>query len=226
MSRQDSETSSSSSEDNIEGVNFKVVILGDGAVGKTSLFERFVKNCFAQSYKQTIGVDFFMKKIILPGNVEAALTLWDIGGQQLGSRMLANYLSGVNAVVLCYDITNYESFKNLTDWLEYVNKSLNENPLLVVMGNKVDLNHMRAVRLEAHDNFVAFHNTMSFFVSAKTGDNVNAAFKQIAAKLGGVTLSRREIEADSRVVEAPIVNHPTKHPKKRNVNKKRLCILQ
>ena len=76
-------------------------------MGKTSIATRFSQDSFAQQYKQTVGVDFFMRKLTLPGK-EIALQMWDIGGQSIGSKMVGNYIGGAHAVLLCYDITNYE----------------------------------------------------------------------------------------------------------------------
>ena len=108
-------------------------MVGDGAVGKTSIATRFSSDEFTQSYKQTIGLDFFIKHLILPGaasprnrffspgsfsagDVHVAMQMWDIGGQSISSKMLHNYIFGAHAILLCYDITNYESFANLEDW--------------------------------------------------------------------------------------------------------------
>lgn len=95
-------------EDEVEQLQYKVVILGDGAVGKTSLTSRFCEDHFAASYKQTIGVDWFIKRVVLPGDVHVALQIWDIGGQTIGSKMVSNYIYGAQAVLLVYDITNFQ----------------------------------------------------------------------------------------------------------------------
>jgi Ras-related protein Rab-28 len=75
------------------------VVLGDGAVGKTSVVMKFCQDHFAKRYKQTLGVDLFLKKIVLPGDVHVALSIWDIGGQQIGSKMLHNYIFGAQAIL-------------------------------------------------------------------------------------------------------------------------------
>lgn len=95
---------------------FKIILLGDGAVGKTSIAKRFSDDQFNQIYKQTVGVDFFIRRLKVPPNFNLALQLWDIGGQSIGSKMITNYITGAHAVILCYDITNYDSFVNLEDW--------------------------------------------------------------------------------------------------------------
>mmetsp|Transcript_10798 Transcript_10798/g.30635 ORF Transcript_10798/g.30635 Transcript_10798/m.30635 type:complete len:191 (+) Transcript_10798:595-1167(+) len=79
-----------SDDEEASQVQFKVILCGDGAVGKTSLATRFAQDHFDKSYKQTIGLDFFIKRLILPGGVKVALQIWDIGGQSIGSRMLQN----------------------------------------------------------------------------------------------------------------------------------------
>merc|ERR1712093_229890 len=112
----------SDSDDEGEQMQFKVIVIGDGAVGKTSIVNRFCKDHFANSYKQTIGLDFFMKRLELPGKVDVAMQVWDIGGQTIGGKMIGNYVYGSNAILLTYDITNAESFHNLHDWLNVVKK--------------------------------------------------------------------------------------------------------
>jgi Ras-related protein Rab-28 len=125
-------------EEDIVVHQFKIILLGDGAVGKTSIATRFTEEKFSQNYKQTIGVDFFIKRINLQSNIQIALQIWDIGGQSIGSKMLTNYISGADAVLLCYDITNYESFANLEDWYRLVVKAFDTRPLpyLALCGNK------------------------------------------------------------------------------------------
>ena len=105
-----------SSDDEPEQLQYKVILLGDGATGKTSIAMRFTDDHFAQQYKQTIGLDFFIRRLVLPGDVNVALQIWDIGGQTIGGKMIGNYIYGAQAVLLCYDITNYQSFQNLEDW--------------------------------------------------------------------------------------------------------------
>lgn len=81
-----------------ENLQYKVVVLGNGTVGKTSMIMRFCEDYFAKSYKQTIGVDFFVKRLELPGDVFVTMQLWDIGGQSLFSQMISTYIYEANAV--------------------------------------------------------------------------------------------------------------------------------
>lgn len=197
----------------VEHHQFKVILLGDGAVGKTSISLRFAQDHFSQIYKQTVGVDFFIRRINLPPNNEIALQLWDIGGQSIGSKMISNYISGAHAVLLCYDITNFESFANLEDWYRIVTqtfaKSGTKMPYVALVGNKFDLRHLTAVRIEQHNRFAEENElSASFLLSAKSGDQVMSTFHKIAASLAGVELSKAEAELlQSSVVEAKIIDH-------------------
>ena len=86
--------SNEDSDDEPEQLQYKVILLGDGAVGKTSIAMRFTEDHFAKAYKQTIGLDFFIKRLVLPGEVHVALQIWDIGGQTIGGKMIGNYIYG------------------------------------------------------------------------------------------------------------------------------------
>ena len=90
----------SDSDDEPENLQYKVVILGNGTVGKTSIINRFIEDSFAKFYKQTVGVDFFVKRLELPGDVYVALQVWDIGGQSIFGMMIGTYIYEANAVSL------------------------------------------------------------------------------------------------------------------------------
>lgn len=198
------------SEDEPEQLQYKVILLGDGATGKTSIAMRFTDDHFAQQYKQTIGLDFFIKRMVLPGDVHVALQIWDIGGQTIGGKMIGNYIYGAQAVLLCYDITNYQSFQDLEDWYRLVQKTFQGMPMprVTLVGNKTDLYHMRTVKVEKHNQFADENEMFSCFMSAKSGDNVSQAFYRVAADLAGVVLTKPELEVASKVVRAEIINHP------------------
>ncbi|XP_006128228.2 ras-related protein Rab-28 isoform X1 [Pelodiscus sinensis] len=129
----------SDSEEESPDRQLKLVVLGDGTSGKTSLATRFAQEAFGKQYKQTVGLDFFLKRITLPGNLNVTLQVWDIGGQTIGGKMLDKYIYGAQGVLLVYDITNYQSFENLEDWYNMVKKANEESeiqPLVALVGNK------------------------------------------------------------------------------------------
>ena len=214
----------SSDDDDTENIQFKVIVMGDGAVGKTSLINRFCKDGFGQSYKQTIGIDFFNKKVTLGAQsqtpVHVTLQIWDIGGQQIGGKMLGKYIYGADAVLLVYDMTNVDSFKNVDDWhifavqefTKEIEKSGQTMPTMALVGNKIDLIHLRQIKVDKHNACAQEKGLKPFFVSAKSGEKVNSMFMQIAAELAGVKLSSAEIAGADKVFEAKIVQHPDGGP--------------
>ena len=141
--------SDDSDDDEEDVLQCKLVVLGDGMVGKTSLIKQFVHgdSAFDKSYCQTIGLNFYSKDLELQGRgkdkrqqVKIRLQLWDIGGQSIGSKMIANYIFNANIVLLVYDGTNQSSFESLEDWYGKVKEcqeSLEQQvPCVALVGNK------------------------------------------------------------------------------------------
>lgn len=207
----------SDSEDEKE-TQLKLVVVGDGACGKTSLVTKYTQNQFDRAYDQTIGLDFYLKRIKLPGKDNVTLQIWDIGGQTLGGKMLDKYIYGADGVLFVYDMTNYQSFENVDDWMSYVTKFCvgsgdnNKPPHLALVANKGDLDHMRTVNKSSHEAYANKNSMSSHIVSAKTGDSVNVSFKKVAADILKIKLSTLEIEADKKVVKAElqVATKPTK----------------
>ncbi|ESL06888.1 small GTP-binding protein Rab28 [Trypanosoma rangeli SC58] len=194
--------SGSPASDDVEP-EYKVVVLGDGAVGKTSLIRRYCEHDFGQSYKQTIGLDFYSKKVEIPGGRSVRLHIWDIGGQQIGGSMLANYLHCADAVCFVYDVTNPASFKDIEEWhqcvLALMLKEKDRKPLMVLVGNKTDLPN-RQISVEAHGRAADAYNMHPLLISARSGDRINSLFMMLAATLAGVSLSPQELDITNRVV--------------------------
>jgi len=162
--------------------------------------------------------------------------MWDIGGQSIGSKMVGNYIGGAHAVLMCYDITNAESFANLEDWYRLVLKQFppggdKPRPLIGLVGNKNDLRHLTAVRVEQHNKYCEENDLVSFMVSAKSGDNVKQTFNKVAASLAGITLGKAELEMSGFVVQATIIDHQRHDPTVNegqlpDINsKKRHCVI-
>ena len=166
--------------------------------------------------------------------MHVALQIWDIGGQSIGSKMIGNYIYGAQAVLICYDITNYQSFQDLEDWYRLVQHTFKgqQLPRVTLIGNKTDLNHLRTVKVEKHNLFADENEMFSCFMSAKTGDNVSQCFYRVAADLAGVVLTKPELEVASKVVRAEIVNHPQDEPENHRgtgppaAPKKGSCLVQ
>ena len=184
----------------------KIVVCGNGSVGKSSIIQRLVNNGFARVYKQTIGCDFFQKLITIKGDRRASLQVWDVGGQSVSSPNLPNYLNGSAAVIFCYDITDAQSLDDLNDWVRRVETiDLTKRPACYLVGNKIDLSSERMVSEAAHASWVAVKAFAGdFFVSARSGENVMKTFYIIAAKAVGVILTEYDIGFLDSVVVAEV----------------------
>ncbi|CAF1029738.1 unnamed protein product [Adineta steineri] len=189
----------------------KIVIVGDGSSGKTSMSQRFSNDKFTPAYDQTLGIDYYLKRINLTRTYNVTLAINDIGGQTLGGAMLDKYIYGADIVLLVYDITNLQSFENLEDWYHSVMKyCAGRKPLFAVVGNKSDLEHLRAVKPEKHHQFAKDRDMLSYFVSAKTGESVENVFRQVTAHLMHVVLPKNDQDG-ARIIKAPIVRQESQN---------------
>ena len=211
----------------------KFVLVGDGTAGKTSIAVRYTSENFEQVYKQTIGLDFFLKRIVLAGNINVSIQLWDIGGQTIGGKMIETYLSGAQAVLFVYDITNQSTFDNLEDWWETVQtswkgKDSSSMPCFALVANKGDLEHMRVVKQERHAKFAQDHGMTSHCLSAKSGDQVTLCFQKVAADVLGIRLTKNEMEKTTQVLKAGVVQYANNELPARSTTQQKssFCALQ
>ncbi|TFG02163.1 MAG: GTP-binding protein, partial [Promethearchaeota archaeon] len=144
---------------------FKICIFGDGGVGKTTLVNRYLTGVFHNSYRITIGADFYVKRIKVASN-KVTLQIWDFAGEDRFKFILPTYITGSSACIFMFDITRYSSIKNLNDWMEVFNKGAknepNEIPLMMV-GGKLDLEFKRAVQTD-HAKSIAENNNFYEYI--------------------------------------------------------------
>ncbi|MHA1750144.1 MAG: Rab family GTPase [Promethearchaeota archaeon] len=162
---------------------FKLLMLGDASVGKTSLTHRYITGVFIDSPRLTIGVDFFSKKVRLPNGKKVKLQIWDFGGEGRFRFLLPTYSKGSNAALFLYDITSEKSLESIGAWLEIVRKNAGNIPIFLV-GSKSDLEPYRKVSAE-YAQEVADRNSCICHIelSSKTGENVEESFKLITELL-------------------------------------------
>jgi small GTP-binding protein len=161
---------------------FKVLLLGDGAVGKTSLISMFTKGFIKQDYKMTIGVDIMTKTVAVDRNI-AKLSIWDLAGQQRFKAIRSAFYGGVAGALLVFDLTRALTFKNLVSWLEELYQFGCPDCPTVLIGNKVDLPQLRDVKNEDIEWFAKEINCEYMETSAKTGVNVERAFTELTTKM-------------------------------------------
>jgi small GTP-binding protein len=180
---------------------FKFVIIGNHEVGKTSIIRRFVEKKFSTDYRATIGLNILSHTFEFFGN-EISVTLWDIGAQKYFRRFRKTYYLGAQAAFLVFDLTNQESFDNVTGWYEELKSFVEIQDLpIVVVGNKTDLTEQRVISYEAG---VKLANKLSenqkvklsyIETSALSGDNVEDAFNLISYHY---VMKSKELEEERR----------------------------
>ena len=167
---------------------FKVLLLGNSDVGKSSMLLRFVDSVWNDAFTPTIGVDFKVKTLEI-NNKRVKMQIWDTAGQERFRTVVSTYFRGAHGILLLYDVTNKDSFKNLENWLIEIEKNSNQKVLKILIGNKCDLTEDREITTEEGQTF-ANRNGMEFMeTSAKMNTNVSEAF---------TTLGKLMIEFNSK----------------------------
>ncbi|CAM0137335.1 unnamed protein product [Umbelopsis sp. WA50703] len=164
---------------------FKLVFLGEQSVGKTSLITRFMYDTFDNTYQATIGIDFLSKTMYLEDRT-VRLQLWDTAGQERFRSLIPSYIRDSSVCIIVYDITNRNSFMNTTKWIDDVRAERGNDVIIVLVGNKTDLNDRRQVSIEEGEKKAREYNVLFIETSAKAGHNVKALFRKVGHALPGM----------------------------------------
>jgi small GTP-binding protein len=180
-----------------ESYMFKIIILGDPAVGKTSLIKRYTEGVFSESYSKTIGCDFLVKTLEFDfGNL--IMNIWDIAGDSRFEHLLPIYLKDADACIFVFDISNTLSLIHIENWKKKLYETLsdnnrNENIPYIIIGNKSDLKaeiskKKRITEKEINRILPKEKKEDFFYGSAKTGENVEKAFYEIGKRIYNMAL--------------------------------------
>lgn len=163
-------------------VKHKLVFLGDQSVGKTSIITRFMYETFDKHYQATIGIDFLSKTLFLDDRT-VRLQLWDTAGQERFRSLIPSYIRDSAAAVVVFDVTSRASFSSTFHWIEEIRLERGEDCLIVLVGNKTDLQERREVGRDEAERKALEYGAMFVEVSAKLGSNVKSLFRKIALAL-------------------------------------------
>ncbi|EIN08002.1 ras-domain-containing protein [Punctularia strigosozonata HHB-11173 SS5] len=180
---------------------FKVVLIGDSGVGKSNLLSRFTRNEFNLESKSTIGVEFATRSINVDGKTVKA-QIWDTAGQERYRAITSAYYRGAVGALLVYDIAKHATYVNVTRWLKELRDHADSNIVIMLVGNKSDLKHLRAVPTEEAKTF-STENGLSFIeTSALDASNVESAFQTILTDIYRI-VSSKSLEQSADPIKPP-----------------------
>ncbi|XP_072956664.1 ras-related protein RABD1-like [Typha angustifolia] len=161
---------------------FKVLLIGDSSVGKSCLLLRFSDDSYVDSYISTIGVDFKIRTIELDGKT-VKLQIWDTAGQERFRTITSSYYRGAHGIIIVYDVTEMESFNNVKQWLNEIDRYASDNVCKLLVGNKCDLVENKVVETEKAQAFADELGIAFLETSAKESINVEKAFLTMSAEI-------------------------------------------
>ncbi|XP_008233092.1 PREDICTED: ras-related protein RABA3 [Prunus mume] len=171
---------------------FKVVVIGDSAVGKTQILSRFTRNEFCFDSKSTIGVEFQTRTVTIKGKLIKA-QIWDTAGQERYRAVTSAYYRGALGALLVYDITKRQTFDHVARWVEELRAHADNSIVIMLVGNKADLGEQRDVPTEDAVEFAEDQGLFFSETSAFSGENVDTAFFSVLEKIYGV-VSKKALE--------------------------------
>ena len=170
--------------------NLKMIVLGDIAVRKTSVINRFISNTFSEDYKTSISCEFQKKELDIDGETGVSLQIWDTAGEERFMAVTKQYYNDSHGVMVIYDLTNKETFVKMNKWIKNVKDNAPKDIVIMVVGNKSDL---IAEKANLGDELTPFKNEYLYReVSAKNGNNVSLAFEELTHKILDTIKEKKE----------------------------------
>ena len=173
----------------------KIVLVGDSGVGKTNLVKRFIDGNIPENLTNTIAVDFFSKDLMIK-NHSVKVQFWDTAGQEKYRAIANAYYKNAQGAIIVYEITNRESFENVSKWLQELNEFGEKGITILLIGNKIDLKENRQVTFEEGQKIAEAKGALFFETSAKTNqeNSVTKAFDKLISDM----LSKIDMEEKSQ----------------------------
>lgn len=161
---------------------YKIVLIGDSGVGKSNLLSRFTRNEFYLETKSTIGVEFATRSITVDNKI-IKTQIWDTAGQERYRSITKAYYRGAVGALIVYDITKGVTFQNLSKWVTELREHALSNVIIMLVGNKCDLKHLREVKSDEGKSFAEKHGLYFIETSALDSTNVDFAFQNVVTEI-------------------------------------------
>ena len=163
-------------------VLYKILLLGDSAVGKTCFLMRYTDNTFTEIHMSTIGLDYKLKNVQLDNGKIVKIQIWDTAGQDRFRSITKNYYKGAHGIILIYDVTNKKTFENVRTWINQIKEEVSEKVSIILVGNKIDDEEHREVPNVEGEKLANELGLMFFECSAKSGINIDSTFNELVKK--------------------------------------------
>jgi len=195
---------------------FKIVMIGDSGVGKSCILLRFADDKFNENFYATIGVDFRFKNVMIDDK-SVKLQIWDTAGQERFKTITSAYYRGADGIIIVYDITDRNSFAHIKDWLDDVNKYTDDNPLKIIVGNKIDLIKDKQISNNDMKTMTAQTGIEIIECSAKDSIKINDLMEIMTKKL----IEKRKNEGNKNTTKSMVLNDINN--KNKEINNKGCC---
>jgi len=173
---------------------FKLILVGDSGVGKTSLLNRYMERGFSLNQPCTVTADCQLKSLTIDSLTSAQLIIWDTCGQEKFRSMTSQYFKFAHGVILMYDVSDRRSFDDLNAWLEEIKQnSMNENISIILVGNKIDFKY-RNISTEQASKFAKDNDLLYCETSSKEGLNIESPFEKITKEIISKKQNKRNFE--------------------------------
>ena len=207
-------------EDDECEMNFKIVIVGDSFVGKTNIMSKYLKNKFNENSKATVGVEFGSKQFNIEGHLINA-QIWDTAGTEKYKAITSAYYRGAKGGFVVYDITRKDSFKSVDKWVNDLIAAGDKKMIILVIGNKCDLEEKRQVTKEQGESKARFLEVAFMETSALSGENLDKAFEMMMNEIYKKIDEIKVEEYDDKLEEGEDINL---NKKKEETERKKCCI--
>ena len=210
---------------------FKYIIVGDASVGKSNLLMRYVHNQFTEEYQSTIGVEFGIKNIEIDQK-KYRIQIWDTAGQECFRSITRAYYKNSVCAMVVYDITSRTTFENVQNWIEDIRNQSPKTVLIILVGNKIDLEDNRAISYDEGSAFAIKNGIIFAETSAKTGEGIEEVFlksaKEIITKMNEeyydlksdiCGIKKGNIKSEKKVIDTNIIKLGNEKKKDEEENK-------
>ena len=180
-------------------ITIKTIIIGDTYGGKTSILNRYINKNFSTLFMATIGVDFY-KSLIIKNNNKYKFTIWDTSGQEKFNSIISSYYRDVGVIIIVFDLTNYNSFLNLRNWIETISVYESNDIVKVIVGNKCDLEKEKKVNFNEAIDFCKKNNAIYIETSAKENINIDKIFNNVVEIIDVKVMNNEPLNKNIKVI--------------------------